>query len=338
VAYWWDDDPDERYWAEIRKLPGIGTSLECPDHQINQDGSHSANAWYDLVSSVRRGEIIYHYNEREQRFVGRSLAASDAEHDASDHAYRVDLEAFQPIAASIDLAYMRSRSATLYRLREELQASHPDDTIYTPFQFRGSSLYGMMSNYFTKLPRDVVLELFGPDGLAEGALPLAEDGPQPPHDEGNDDVDPGTPLGSFLHPFKAKADSEYITNVVGGRRTRSRRHERLINDCAAWLAAQDYEPMRNAAVDLGLDDPAVIIEGKTVGRAWAPPVRQAVSQLYEYRYFKVASPNAKLIFLSEAAVPPSWVRYLERDRSIGVMWPSRGDYHLSRLARAALEL
>jgi hypothetical protein len=338
MAYWWDDDTNERYWVEIRGIPGIGTSLECPDHQINSDGSHGRNTWYELVHSVRKGQIVYHYNEREQRFVGRSVAASDAEHVKSDRAYVVDLEDFRPIAASIDLAYMRNRSATLYRLRQELKMAHPDDTIYTPFQFRGSGLYGMMSNYFAKLPRNVVLELFGPDGLAEGALPLAEDAQQPPRDEGDGDVDPGTPLGSFLHPFKPKADSDYMSNVVGGRQRRSRRHERLINDCAAWLAAQGYEPMRNAAVDLGLDDPAVIIEGKTIGVAWAAPVRQAVSQLYEYRYFKVASPASGLVFLSEKQVPASWVRYLEEDRAIGVMWPSKSSYQLSPSARAALHL
>src|SRR5918999_805277 len=120
MAYWWDDDPNERYWVEIRRLPGIGTSLECPDHQINSDGSHGRNTWYELVHSVRKGDIVYHYNEREQRFVGRSVAASDAEHVTSDHAYVVDLEDFTPIAASIDLAYMRNRSATLYRLRQGL--------------------------------------------------------------------------------------------------------------------------------------------------------------------------------------------------------------------------
>lgn len=334
MAYWWDDDPDERYWVEIRKLPGIGTSLECPDHQINSDGSHGRNAWYELVHSVRKGEIVYHYNEREQRFVGRSIAASDAQHDTWSDAYIVELQDFRPIAASIDLAYMRERSTTLYRLRQELQAAHPNDTLYTPFQFRGSSLYGMMSNYFAKLPHDVALELFGPDGLAEKALPPADD--ELP--ESDDDDDPGTAPGSFLHPFKPKADSDYMSNIVGGRHRRSRAHERLINDCAAWLAAQGYEPMRNAAVDLGLDDPAVIIEGKTIGVAWAPPVRQAVSQLYEYRYFKVASPDSGLILLSEKAVPTLWVRYLEKDRAIGVMWPTKSSYHLSPVARAALKL
>ena len=340
MAYWWDGDPEERYWVEIRRVPGIGTSLECPDHQINADGSHGPNAWYELVHSVRKGDVVYHYNEREQRFVGRSRAASDAQHDTWDDIYTVELEDFTPIAASIDLAYMRGRSATLYRLREELQALHPGATLYTPFQFRGSELYGMMSNYFVKLPRDVALELFGPSGLAEEVLPPAPDDPQGDDEQpdGDGHVDPGTPIGGFLHPFRPKADTDYTSTVLGGRHRRSRGHERLINECAAWLAEEGYEPLCNAAVDLGLDEPAVVIEGKTIGVAWAPPVRQAVSQLYEYRYFKVASPDSGLIFLAEKAVPAVWVRYLEKDRGIGVMWPIKNGYHLSPLARAALEL
>lgn len=334
MAYWWSNDSNEHYWVEIRGIPGIGTSLECPDHQINGDGSGARNAWYELVRSVRKDDVIYHYNERERRFVGRSVAASDAQD--VDGGYFVDLKGFTPIAASIDLAFMRERSSTLLHLREELQAAHPHDTIYTPFQFRESGLYGMMSNYFAKLPRDVVVELFGPDELAEGTLPVASDAQPGPSADG--DVDPGTPHGGFLAPFKPRADTQYMSNLVGGRHARTRRHERLINDCAAWLKTKGYEPMRNAAVDLGLDRPPLIIEGKTIGTAWAPPVRQAVSQLYEYRYFKVASPKSALIFLSERAVPERWVRYLEHDRTIGVMWPTSNDYHLSRRTRAALGL
>src|SRR5690348_15365691 len=109
MPYWWDGDANERYWAEIRKEPGIGTSLECPDHQINNDGTPGRNTWYELVRSVRRGEVIYHYNEREQRFVGRSTAAADAVHDRTNQLYWVELENFTPIAALVDLSYMRQR-------------------------------------------------------------------------------------------------------------------------------------------------------------------------------------------------------------------------------------
>jgi hypothetical protein len=38
-------------------------------------------------------------------------------------------------------------------------------------------------------------------------------------------------------PRRFKADGDYLANVVGGRQSRSRRHEPLINDCAAWLVS-----------------------------------------------------------------------------------------------------
>jgi hypothetical protein len=31
MTYWWDSNSEEKYWVEIRKLPGIGTTLACPD-------------------------------------------------------------------------------------------------------------------------------------------------------------------------------------------------------------------------------------------------------------------------------------------------------------------
>jgi hypothetical protein len=303
------------------------------DHQ--QGATERPNPWYELVGAVRKGDTVYHYNEREKRFVGRSIAAEDVIHDPHERSYSVELIDFQPIAASIDLAYLRGKSSTLHELREASRAAHPSEAVYSPFQFRETELYGMMSNYFAKLPRDVVLELFGEDGLAEGEL---EELPGPSATPDDDDTDPGPSRAGFLTPFKPKADSDYMSNLVGGRRPRTRRHELIINECAAWLEQQGYTPMRNAAVDLGLEEPPVLIEGKTVGKSWASPIRDAISQLYEYRYFKVADPKSKLIFLAENEVPPGWVEYLEGDRRIGVMWRSGSGYHLSDLAARALRL
>jgi hypothetical protein len=334
-AFWWSGDGRERFWVEIRKLDGIGTSLWCPDHQTGRGGSERRNPWYELVASVLEGDIIYHYNEREQRFVGRSVAAGDANIDPDERSYSVDLKDFQPIEALVDLPYLRRKSSTLYNLRVALRAAQPGKSAYSPFQFRGTDLYGMMSNYFVKLPRNVVEEFFGQDGLAEAALPEVgdADGSTPE----NDGIDPGSSRRSFLRPFKPKADSDYVANVVGGRRRRSRRHESIINNCATWLEEQGYEPMRNAAVDLGLAQPPVLIEGKTINASWAPPIRQAVSQLYEYRYFKVADPGSRLIFLSETEVPKDWIRYLEQDRNIGVMWPNGPGLSPFAARRAGLE-
>jgi len=80
----------------------------------------------------------------------------------------------------------------------------------------------------------------------------------------------------------------------------------------------------------------VIVEAKR-GNEWAKLTRQAIGQLYEYRYFQVVSSNSRLIFLASEAVPETWQRYLEDDREIGVVWPASGDdYFLTRLARQAL--
>lgn len=112
-----------------------------------------------------------------------------------------------------------------------------------------------------------------------------------------------------------------------------------MNDCADWLASKGLEPGRNAVVDLGLADPAVIMEAKVIGPSWATSIREAVGQLYEYRYFKIADPRAALVFLADKPVPDDWLEYLEKDRSIGGMWPQgKRNFKISRLAKRALGL
>jgi hypothetical protein len=89
---------------------------------------------------------------------------------------------------------------------------------------------------------------------------------------------------------------------------------------------------------LGLLDGTVIIEAKVV-KSWPTAIREAVGQLYEYRYFKVTDPATELIFLADQPVPADWVAYLESDREMGVMWPSTdGGFVLSDLASIMLEL
>lgn len=82
----------------------------------------------------------------------------------------------------------------------------------------------------------------------------------------------------------------------------------------------------------------MVIEAKVIGASWAKAIREAVGQLYEYRYFKVADPASRLIFLSDKRVPASWVRHLERDREIGVISMIGNRIELSPLARRALRM
>ena len=69
------------------------------------------------------------------------------------------------------------------------------------------------------------------------------------------------------------------------------------------------------------------------------PADPHAQELYEYRYFKVAAPSASLIFLSDQPVPDEWVKYLESDRGIGVMWPhGKAGFELSKMAEKSLGL
>lgn len=88
----WGDDPDERYWVEIRWTEGIGTELRCP--QTDENGN--PNPWYDLVTTVEPGDVVYHWNAREHRFVGRSTVAAPFHVDSLGQRV-VPLNGFEPI-------------------------------------------------------------------------------------------------------------------------------------------------------------------------------------------------------------------------------------------------
>ena len=139
----------------------------------------------------------------------------------------------------------------------------------------------------------------------------------------------------FLSPFVRKPTPNtwrwYVVVLRG------RRHETLVNSFTDYLTSKGLSAGRNQAIDIGLENPSVIVEAKLI-RSWAGAIREAVGQLYEYRYFQVASPTSRLIFLASAPVPDKWIRYLEDDRGIAVAWNSPNGFVLTKRAREALGL
>jgi hypothetical protein len=326
TAYWWQAQPEERYWVEIRRvLEGLGYELRCP---FVDSGGHP-NPWYDLVDALVEGQVVYHWNAVLERFVGRSVVAASRSVDSKTGERIVPLKDFTPLRVEIGLEELQDLRPKLEARRDQLVSNNPGQSLYLPFQFRSDDLR-LMSNYFTKLPFVFQELLFGTDGLAESELP------DPPAEEGP--PEPPTSAGvraHYLRPFKRKADSQYLTRIEGGLRRRGRHHETLVNDFARWLQDRGHRVGRNAAIDLGLEEPPVIIEAKSVA-SWAGAIREAVGQLYEYRYFQVVSPESHLVFLASQSVPKPWLRYLEDDRGIGAAWRVGHDFELSPLAEAAL--
>jgi hypothetical protein len=304
MARWWDSQPRERYWVEIRYIPGTGTELVCPTR--DEDGG--TDPWYELVATVQQGDFIYHWNAREHRFVGRSVAAHDAVENPVDETYHVELRDFTSISADISLSEVRALADDLYDIRDQLLVRY-GAPLYLPFQYKKDrSQLSFMSNYFAKLPVEMVQLIFGPDEFGESRLPLLGANPGEAAPARSEQVrrSSGGRRG-FLKPFRPKADANYRTRVVGGDFVRSKSHETLVNNCAEWLAVHGYKPGCNSAVDLGLDLPPVVFEAKVIGPSWAPSIRVAVGQLYEYRYFQVIDPRSGLIFLADQAVPDHWI-------------------------------
>jgi hypothetical protein len=321
---WWSEDPNESYWVEIRWATGIGVQLRCP--QVDTSGR--ANPWYDLVLATRPGDMVYHWNAREHRFVGRSIVDGVSRiDDIGDRV--VPLKGFEVIRTPVSLEDLRAQSASLLAVRDRLMVEHRGVPLYLPFQYRTDGIR-MMSNYFAKLPAAVVSTLFGHSGTADDGLP-------PPDPVEGGDGQPSIDFsGSFMSPFKPKADTNYVVNIQGGPRRHGRKHETLVNRFAEWLTDRGLRPGKNAAVDIGLENPPVVIEAKILGIRPAGAIRQAVGQLYEYRYFKVSDPDSDLLLLVDRSLEDSWLRYLEIDRGIGVVWPEPKGWHLSKLAMRIL--
>lgn len=323
--YWWADRPDERYWVEIRKIPGVGKDLRAG--LVKGDGMKSGA--YELLDDLMVGDIVYHWHATQSRFVGRSVVETPRQIVNGERF--VKLRDFNPLVGDVELADLRNNESYLYDLRERLKSSHPKRTLYLPFQFRSDGIR-MVSYYFGKLPREFVAMFFGESGWADF------EADPPPEENGMEvaAVESGVHR-EYLQPFRPKADSAYVALTRQRVQKRGRKHETLVNDFSDWLAKRGLNPGRNRAIDIGLTSPPVIVEAKMVSN-WPSAIRQAVGQLYEYRHFQVVPPKAKLVFLASEPVPEQWATYLEGDRDIAVAWRLDSDFHLTRAAAAAFGL
>ncbi|GAA2459745.1 MrcB family domain-containing protein [Streptomyces mauvecolor] len=146
-----------------------------------------------------------------------------------------------------------------------------------------------------------------------------------------------------LAGFKPKDSSDYVANIKAKQQVKRRSHERLIEDFAIHSASCGYAAKtdgqhpkdlvlsRHGAEAEGADE--WLVEAKIV-RNGNPTeaVRQAVGQLYEYRYFlypQQRSPHLIGLFSEEIGV---YSGYLE-DHGIASVWQTSEAWGGSPLAR-----
>ncbi len=160
------------------------------------------------------------------------------------------------------------------------------------------------------------------------------------------------PAGEIVAPvshlgfrgFKPRDSSEYSSQVPERTQTKSRRHEAVLNEYADWATGHGFEPSNQEhPIDLVLrrSGQEILVEVKVVYQGNATrAVRDAVSQLFEYRYFLCEHGDRSLpdllIALFSEPIGDAFPEYLEQI-GIASVWSEGAEWRGSQTAvRAGL--
>jgi len=111
--------------------------------------------------------------------------------------------------------------------------------------------------------------------------------------------------------FEPRNREEYVASYVKSTYKVSPLHEALINQFAAFATTHGWAPLNKKIQqrDLILKSKSgfeVLIEAKTVGKSQEDVVRQAIGQLFSYRYVYYKGENVPLIALFNREISPFW--------------------------------
>jgi hypothetical protein len=174
LTYWWEREPGENVFMEITRRDDIGANLRAP--ATARGGGTTAS--YSLVPLVRPGDVMIHYDSRQEAIVGVSVAAGSAEPSpifwvsrgsyarrAGEQArwlpgIRVALAQYGALDTPVPLADIRAQRDALLALRERIQARADGEPIYFPWIPYRDTLRTFQS-YLVKMPQEAI-DLFPP--------------------------------------------------------------------------------------------------------------------------------------------------------------------------------
>ena len=169
AVYWWERDARENMWMEITRRGDIGTDLKAP----SAARGGVAKASYALMPLVQPGDVVVHYDSREEAIVGVSVAASAAEpapiHWVARGSYarrageqprwlpglRVALDQYERLEPPVTLTEIRRHKNALLTLRQRIQARGSGQPIYFPWIPYQETLRTFQS-YLVKMPHEAV--------------------------------------------------------------------------------------------------------------------------------------------------------------------------------------
>ena len=111
--------------------------------------------------------------------------------------------------------------------------------------------------------------------------------------------------------FEPRTREEYVASFTNNTYTVSPLHEALINDFAQYVRARNWEPINKKIQnrDLILQDKSgyeILIEAKSVGKSQEVVVRQAIGQLFSYRYVYYGGRDIPLVALFNREINEIW--------------------------------
>jgi hypothetical protein len=168
-GYWWQRNAGENVWMEITRRDDIGADLKAP----SAARGGVATASYALVPLVQPGDVVVHYDSREEAIIGVSVASSAAEpapiYWVARGSYarrageqprwlaglRVMLDHYRRLEPPVTLAEIRRHKEALLALRPRIQAGPNGQPIYFPWIPYRDKLRTFQS-YLIKMPRDAI--------------------------------------------------------------------------------------------------------------------------------------------------------------------------------------
>lgn len=342
VHRWWDQDPEEIYWLEITNRPDVGNDLHAP--ALDDSGARTPS--YQLVSEVKDGEVVFHYEKEARGITSWSVAQggfweaetvwgtprSTGRSGAPVAPYPRDglwhgLMGPYALEAPLGLDEIRGAESKLREIHGQLTERY-SSPLYLAFQLRSDGVRASQG-YLQKLPAEIVSHF----SQLRAVVGATHHRPSSRALKGR----PGDTYRPAVAPQLGQPDPFSVDPSVVERGLRS--HSRLQN-----LLVETLESFGRSGRSPGPSDAPWDVLWVADGEIWVAEVksltdkneerqlRLGLGQLLRYRQRLSAewsSPVRGLMFVEREPADPTWIELCE---SLGVqlLWPSILDDGLSR--------
>ena len=177
IHAWWEGRPEERYWLDITRRPDRDKFLAAP----RGEGANASGWSHRLITCVRSGDVVFHYDAAQAGIVGASVAhgrvgkgklgwpvssGSDGEEIRKMRSWRIALRHSTLLESVVPLREIAQIQWSLFPALRSLE-DEVGDPLYYPFEMGNREDTRPLAGYVLKLPAILVREI---PGLANVAV------------------------------------------------------------------------------------------------------------------------------------------------------------------------